>query len=123
MTAQLSRLSGLQVSLLSAAQRLPLPVAAPAAEEEAGSAVEWALLQTLLSRGLRQVAGSTFRQLPVLLTHVGDELLQASSAAGAPCASSPLALHAGLPLASANTGCAWRWAVEAASIASCIWLS
>lgn len=51
------------------------------AEAERGSAAKWAVLQALLARGLRQQGGATYRQLPVLLTHVGDELLQV----GGPC--------------------------------------
>ncbi|KAL4431429.1 hypothetical protein ABPG75_006685 [Micractinium tetrahymenae] len=45
-------------------------------EEERGSAAKWSVLQALLARGLRHVTGCTFRQLPVLLTHAGDELLK-----------------------------------------------
>ncbi|EFN51556.1 hypothetical protein CHLNCDRAFT_140026 [Chlorella variabilis] len=45
-------------------------------EQEQGSAVKWAVLQALLARGLRHLSGAAFRQLPVLLTKAGDELLK-----------------------------------------------
>ena len=56
-----------------------LPSSLTRAEEERGSAVKWAVLQALLARGLRHLGGGTFRQLPVLLTQLGDELLQVGS--------------------------------------------
>lgn len=59
----------------------PAPPATPAAEQEQGSAVKWAVLQALLARGLRHLSGAAFRQLPVLLTKAGDELLKVLPAA------------------------------------------
>lgn len=38
--------------------------------------IDRCVLQALLGRGLHHLGGCTFRQLPVLLTHVGDELLK-----------------------------------------------
>lgn len=37
--------------------------------------MKWAVLHALLARGLRHLGGSSFRQVPTLLTKLGDELV------------------------------------------------
>ncbi len=82
---------------------MPTFSALASAEEERASTAKWAVLQALLARGLRHLGGCSFRQLPVLLTHVGDELLKVCVLAFC------------LPCCGIFGGVAFRWDAPSAS--------